>query len=65
MKKERNLLLVMLTVALMVFTSISIIAANEFDSKGRMVAHYGSPVIDGQVDDIWETAQAVTPSICI
>ncbi|MFW6035339.1 MAG: sugar-binding protein [Halothermotrichaceae bacterium] len=51
----------MLTVALMVFTSISIIAANEFDSKGRMVAHYGSPVIDGQVDDIWETAQAVTP----
>ena len=32
-----------------------------FDSKGRMVAYFGSPVIDGTVDKIWEIAPKVTP----
>ena len=32
-----------------------------FDSKGRMVAYFGSPVIDGKVDQIWNTAPKVTP----
>ena len=32
-----------------------------FDSKGRMVAYYGSPVVDGTVDKLWSTAQKVTP----
>ncbi len=32
-----------------------------FDSKGRMVAYFGSPVIDGKVDQIWDTAVKVTP----
>lgn len=32
-----------------------------FDSKGRMVAYFGSPVIDGKVDKVWDTAVKVTP----
>ena len=32
-----------------------------FDSKGRIVAYFGSPVIDGKVDQIWSTAPKVTP----
>ncbi len=32
-----------------------------FDSKGRMVAYFGSPVIDGKVDKVWSSAQTVTP----
>lgn len=32
-----------------------------FDSKGRMVAYFGTPVLDGEVDNIWNSAQAVTP----
>ncbi|AEY68182.1 sugar-binding protein [Clostridium sp. BNL1100] len=34
---------------------------NGFDSKGRMVAYFGSPVIDGKVDGAWSKAQVVTP----
>ncbi len=32
-----------------------------FDSKGRMVANFGSPVIDGKVDKIWNKAVVVKP----
>ncbi len=32
-----------------------------FDAIGRMVAYYGSPVIDGQVDEVWSKAQVVIP----
>ncbi len=32
-----------------------------FDSKGRIVAYYGSPVIDGEVDEIWSRAEEVNP----
>lgn len=34
---------------------------NGFDSNGRMVAYYGTPVIDGEVDEIWNNAQVVVP----
>lgn len=34
---------------------------NGFDSLGRMVAYFGSPVVDGIADDIWDKAQTVTP----
>ena len=34
---------------------------NGFDSKGRIVAYYGSPVIDGEVDEIWSRAEEVNP----
>ncbi|GFN33498.1 sugar-binding protein [Paenibacillus xylaniclasticus] len=34
---------------------------NGFDSNGRMVAYFGSPVIDGNTDPIWNKAQAVSP----
>lgn len=38
-------------------------AANKkgFDSRGRMVANFGSPVIDGKVDKVWNKAQVITP----
>lgn len=32
-----------------------------FDSKGRIVAYYGSPVIDGEVDEVWNSAEVVNP----
>ncbi len=32
-----------------------------FDSKGRMVAYFGTPKIDGTVDKVWANAQVVTP----
>lgn len=32
-----------------------------FDSEGRMVAGFGSPVIDGNIDKAWSKAQAVSP----
>ena len=69
--------IMMLTAMAMVFTNLpgtqsNALAANAkpakvsvdkkgFDSKGRMVAYFGSPVIDGKVDKIWSTAQTVTP----
>lgn len=31
-----------------------------FDAKGRMVAYFGSPSIDGTVDKVWEEAVPVT-----
>ena len=34
---------------------------NGLDSHGRMVAYFGSPVIDGNVDKVWNDAQVVTP----
>ncbi|SFD49716.1 Enterochelin esterase [Paenibacillus catalpae] len=34
---------------------------NGFDSSGRMVANFGSPVIDGNTDPVWNKAQAVSP----
>lgn len=36
---------------------------NGFDSKGRMVAYFGSPVIDGKIDGAWSKAQVVTPKV--
>jgi len=32
-----------------------------FDSQGRMVAYFGSPKIDGVIDDVWKDAPVVTP----
>lgn len=34
---------------------------NGFDANGRMVAYFGSPVIDGEVDDAWSKAEVVKP----
>ncbi len=34
---------------------------NGFDSHGRMVAYFGSPVIDGKIDDIWSQAPVIIP----
>jgi len=41
------------------------VPVNEYglDSSGRMVAYFGSPVIDGQLDPVWKNAQAVVPKI--
>lgn len=33
---------------------------NGFDSEGRIVAYFGSPVVDGSVDPIWSKAQPFT-----
>ncbi|MBB3108057.1 enterochelin esterase-like enzyme [Paenibacillus phyllosphaerae] len=32
-----------------------------FDSQGRMVAYFGSPVVDGTIDRAWSSAPAVIP----
>ncbi|WP_058305931.1 sugar-binding protein [Gracilibacillus massiliensis] len=32
-----------------------------FDSQGRMVAYFGSPLIDGEVDKVWKKIPEVTP----
>ena len=39
------------------------VSVNEFgiDSNGRMVAYFGSPSIDGEVDEIWSKAVVVRP----
>jgi endo-1,4-beta-xylanase len=37
--------------------------AEPFDSDGRAVAMFGSPVIDGIIDDVWQTAGIITPTI--
>jgi enterochelin esterase-like enzyme len=34
---------------------------NGFDSNGRMVACFGSPVVDGKVEEVWKNAKVVTP----
>ena len=31
------------------------------DSEGRMISNFGSPVIDGEVDDVWNDAITVVP----
>lgn len=36
-------------------------AGSAFDVKGRIVAKFGSPVVDGEIDEIWETAPAIVP----
>src|SRR5690606_32008431 len=36
---------------------------NGLDASGRIVAYFGSPVIDGKRDPVWNRAQAVTPTI--
>ncbi|MGB4005686.1 MAG: sugar-binding protein, partial [Halanaerobiales bacterium] len=41
----------------MVFTAL----ANEFDAEGKIIAKYGSPIIDGQIDEVWKTAYVYTP----
>ncbi len=33
---------------------------NGFDAKGRMVAYFGTPVIDGTADKVWDNAVPVT-----
>jgi|GEM_PF-181184 len=38
---------------------------NGLDSEGRMVSNFGSPVVDGIVDDIWNDAQVVTPQCVV
>ncbi|WP_236570527.1 sugar-binding protein [Paenibacillus sp. An7] len=37
------------------------VGTNGLDSKGRMVAQFGSPVIDGKIDPIWNKAHSVSP----
>lgn len=32
-----------------------------FDSQGRMVSYFGTPLIDGKKDELWNKALAVTP----
>ncbi|MDD5936313.1 MAG: sugar-binding protein [Clostridiales bacterium] len=36
---------------------------NGLDEKGRMVAYFGTPVMDGVIDDIWRDAVAVSPKV--
>ncbi|WP_459481556.1 sugar-binding protein [Clostridium saccharoperbutylacetonicum] len=38
-----------------------IVDGKGFDTQGRMVAKFGSPKIDGIIDDIWKDAPVVTP----
>lgn len=40
---------------------------NEYglDSQGRMVAYFGTPVVDGEVDDIWDEADVVIPQTVV
>jgi len=44
-------------------SSLEKVTVNEYglDANGRMVAYYGSPVIDGEIDEIWDQAVVVTP----
>ena len=39
----------------------SSVTVNEFDSKGRIVAKFGTPIIDGKIDPIWGTALPYSP----
>lgn len=38
-------------------------SSNGFDAKGRMIAYFGSPVIDGNIDKVWEKSSPVSPSV--
>lgn len=53
--------MMILGVMFMLSMSTSAFAVNEFDAEGRIIARYGSPVIDGEIDPIWETAYLYTP----
>ena len=50
-------IILILGVIFLVFTAL----ANEFDAEGRIIAKYGSPIIDGQIDEVWKTAYVYTP----
>ena len=34
-----------------------------FDDQGRLIAGYGTPVVDGVIDDVWEKAGVIVPEI--
>ncbi|HOA39968.1 MAG TPA: sugar-binding protein [Halanaerobiales bacterium] len=53
-------ILIVLGVVLMVLSNNAALA-NEFDAEGRIIAKYGSPIIDGQIDEVWKTAYVYTP----
>lgn len=36
---------------------------NGFDSKGRLIAYFGTPTIDGDIDEVWKKCNAVSPKI--
>ncbi len=38
---------------------------NGLDSAGRMVAYFGSPKVDGVIDDIWNDAEVVAPQCVV
>ena len=38
---------------------------NGLDSAGRMVSYFGSPIVDGIIDDIWNDAELVTPQCVV
>lgn len=40
-----------------------IVPAEPFDDQGRVIAVYGTPVLDGVVDDVWEKAGTVIPEL--
>ena len=46
-------ILIVLGVVLMVLSNNAAFA-NEFDAEGRIIAKYGSPIIDGQIDEVWK-----------
>jgi enterochelin esterase-like enzyme len=50
-------IILILGVIFLVFTAL----ANEFDAEGKIIAKYGSPIIDGQIDEVWKTAYVYTP----
>ncbi|MBH1939545.1 hypothetical protein I5677_01400 [Mobilitalea sibirica] len=40
-----------------------IIPADPFDSEGRALATFGTPNVDGTIDDIWQAAGTIVPEI--
>lgn len=40
---------------------VVVVDENGFDSQGRMVADFGSPVVDGNIDNLWGKARRVIP----
>ena len=73
MRREKIKFLKRLTVliiaAAIIFTNASgslsscfaAVGKTRFDSSGRMIAYFGSPVIDGNVDEVWNKAYSVAP----
>lgn len=39
-----------------------IVPAEPFDAEGRVFAVYGTPIIDGTIDDVWSAAGVVVPT---